>query len=309
MPMMLTVPHSFREKMTALYGVQGEVWVATVPALVARCAERWSLTVGSPYESPSYNLVICVSGADGAPLALKLGVPVPELLCEIEALRLYDGEGCVRLIAASPEDGALLLERLVPGAMLVSLADDDQATRIAAIVMQQLWRPLPEAHPFPTTAKWAEGMKRLRTTFGGGCGPFPERLVQAAETLFTDLLTTSQESVLLHGDLHHYNILAAERAPWLAIDPKGLSGERLYETGALLRNPLPEVSSWADLRRVLARRASILAEALEADRQRILGWGMAQAVLSSWWSYEDEGERAEETLVMAGVLLDLYERT
>ena len=293
--------------MCALHGAEGERWLQQLPGLLASYSHRWSLILETPFTAPSYNYVVRARRADGSPVALKLGVPHRELLTEIEALRLYDGRGCARLLASDPAGGALLLERLAPGTMLVSIDDDERATRIAARVMQQLWRPVPEQHSFPTTAQWAGGMQRLRATFDGSCGPFPRRLVEAAERLFRELLDSSQPPVLLHGDLHHYNILAAQREPWLAIDPKGLSGEPLYETGALLRNPLPQVASRSDLRRTLARRAAILAETLQADRQRILAWALAQAVLSSWWSYEDEGERGEETLSIAAELLELYE--
>ncbi len=99
--------------------------------------------------------------------------------------------------------------------------------------------------------------------------------------------------MLLHGDLHHDNILAAERAPWLALDPKGVAGEPAYEVGALMRNPRPQPAE------VLARRASILAEVLDIDRQRILGWSFAQAVLSAWWNIEDQGHGWEGAIEVA----------
>lgn len=290
--------------MLALHGSEGDAWLQRLPALLETLCRCWSLTPEGPLAELSYNYVAKARRQDGTPVMLKVGVVNDELLSEIDALRHYDGRGCVQLLEADPALGAMLLERLTPGGMLVEL-DDDSATRIAAEVMQALWRPLPASHSFVTAEKWAEGMQRLRGTFDGGYGPFPPRLVDAAERLFADLLASPQESVLLHGDLHHYNILAAERGPWLAIDPKGVSGEPLYETGALLRNPLPQVATWPDLRRTLARRADILAECLQANRDRILGWAVAQAVLSSWWSYEDEGKRGEETLVIAEVLLDL----
>ena len=74
----------------------------------------------------------------------------------------------VRLVAADSERGALLLERLRPGTPLLEERDDDRATRIAARIMSGLWRPLPENHPFPSVARWAEGLVRLRACYGGG---------------------------------------------------------------------------------------------------------------------------------------------
>lgn len=292
--------------MLALHGAGGKVWLEQLPALLDRLCRRWSLQIEEPLRDLSYNFVARARRDDGSAVILKVGVPNDELLGEIGALRHYDGRGCVLLLEAAPELGAMLLERLEPGTMLVNI-DDDRATHIAAEVMQTLWRPLPKSHSFVTIAQWAKGLERLRATFDGGSGPFAPRLVDVAERLFADLLASSAEPVLLHGDLHHYNILAAERAPWLVIDPKGVSGEPLYETGALLRNPMPQVAGWPDLRSRLARRVHILAEHLGADHERIVAWGLAQAVLSSWWNYEDEGKHGEEALVVAEALLAMYE--
>jgi streptomycin 6-kinase len=109
-----------------------------------------------------------------------------------------------------------------------------------------------------------------------------------AERLFAELLSSAAAQVLLHGDLHHFNILSAERSPWLAIDPKGVIGEPAYEAGALLRNPFPKLLDLDDPGRLLSRRVSILAEALDLDARRIRGWAVAQAVLAAVWSIEDD---------------------
>jgi streptomycin 6-kinase len=227
--------------------------------------------------------------ADGTEAVLKLGVPHRELLTEMEALRLFDGQSCARLLRCEPEAGALLLERLRPGTMLAALADDEAATRIAADVMQALWRPAPVEHGFPTTGEWMAGFGRLRASYAGGTGPLPRQAVERAEGLAAELSARAAPPVVLHGDLHHYNILAAERAPWLAIDPKGVVGEPAYEPGAWLRNPWPVVFGWPDLRAKTARRVAVLAEQLGLPAQRIAGWGYAQIVLSAWWSLEEGG--------------------
>jgi streptomycin 6-kinase len=270
-----------------LYADKGVEWLNRLPALVAECERRWSVTALAPLEDLSFNYVAPAVGADGRELILKLGVPNPELLTEIEALRLLDGRGCVQLLAADPAQGAMLLERLRPGTPLSSVGDDERATLIAAGVMRQLWRPVPAEHPFPTVARWAAGLGRLRARFDGDTGPLPRTLVERAEALFEELLASMAEPVLLHGDLHHDNILAAERQPWLAIDPKGIIGEPAYEVGALLRNPFPQLLDMPQPGRILARRVDQLTRELGFDRARIVGWGVAQAVLAAWWCLED----------------------
>lgn len=296
-----STPEAFAARMVEVYGAAGSAWVAQLPALLADCARRWSLRLQPPFDL-SYNYVAPARRADGTELVLKVGVPSRALLSEMAALRHYDGHGIVQLLDADPDIGALLLERLSPGTPLVTLPDDEQATAIAAEVMRQLWRPAPPDPIFPSVADWAAGLRRLRARFDGGTGPLPPRLVELAEHLFAELLPSMSAPVLLHGDLHHWNILAAARAPWLALDPKGVVGEPAYEVGALLRNPLPQLLAQPTPGRILARRVDLLAEALGFDRERIVGWGIAQAVLSAWWSIEDHGSGWEPAIAVAQLL-------
>jgi streptomycin 6-kinase len=302
---MLNLPTHFTKTVSSTF-TGGAEWLARLPDLLAECERRWSLTVRPTNFELSYNYVAPATLADGTQIVLKAGVPNPELLTEIEALRLYDGRGCVRLLDADPDAGILLLERLYPGEMLTIITDDDEATRLAAQVMQNLWRTLPAVHNFPSVADWAGGMAELREEFGGGTGPFDKKLVETAESLFTDLLASMSEPVLLHGDLHHYNILFTG-AGWRVIDPKGVAGEPAYEVGALLRNPIETIYDEPELDRITARRLDILAETLALDRERLRQWSLAQAVLSEWWGYEDGGDLAdwEPTMRLAAILAEL----
>jgi streptomycin 6-kinase len=185
---------------------------------------------------------------------------------------------------------------------LSSVEDDEKAISIAAAVMRQMWRSAPTEHPFPSVSDWGKGFARLRQHYGGGCGPFPTLLLEEAETLFAELSASMDEPVLLHGDLHQDNILAAQRHPWLAIDPKGLVGEPAYEIGSLLRNPFPQLLQTPNPGHILARRVDQLAEELDLDRVRIRGWGLAQAVLSAWWGVEDFGHIWDAALACAELL-------
>jgi streptomycin 6-kinase len=299
---MTEIPANFARTMQEVYGAAGVEWLDRLPGLLAYCEQRWSLTVMPPFAPLSYNYVAPAKSADGRSVVLKVGFPGTELMTEIEALRLYDGRGIAQLLDSDRERGVLLLERLAPGTPLSRLTDDEQATSIAAGVMRQLWRPAPQEHPFPTVAKWAAGLGRLREHFGGTTGPFHARLVEEAESLFTELLGSASERVLLHGDLHHDNILAAERQPWLAIDPKGLVGEPAYEVGALMRNQLPHPLAGDLATRLLTRRLDQLAEELGLERARLHGWSLAQAVLSAWWSFEDHGHGWEPAIALAELL-------
>ena len=258
-----------------------------------------------PFPNLSFNYVAPVIRADGTQAVLKAGVPNRERATEIEALQAYDGQNSVRVLEVDGERGIVLLERLLPGQPLTALADetnDEKATAIAAGVMRGLWRPAPEGHAFPTVEEWAGGLKELRRRFDGGVGPLPLALVEEAESLFAELIGSMEEPVLLHGDLHHDNILAATRQPWLAIDPKGLIGEPAYEVGAILRNLWQGQHTITNPGRLLERRVCQFSEQLGFDRTRVRGWGVAQAVLSAWWSMEDSGEGWEGAIFIAELL-------
>jgi streptomycin 6-kinase len=297
------IPERFARTITSVFGQEGWEWLERLPELVRLCAQRWSLTIEGFFEELSYNYVLRVRRADGSRAVLKLGVPNVELSSEIAALQFYAGRGCAELYESDAVLGALLIEILEPGEILATLQDDDQRTLIAAGVMEKLWRPAPaEREGFLSVAGWAGSIQRFRGQFGGSSGPLPEVLVARAEGLFGELLASAGEPTLLHGDLHHFNILSAKREPWLAIDPKGVIGEPAYELGAFLYNPLPEFPQRRDLRKILARRIDILCERLELDRQRVLGYGLAQAVLSACWDVEGGMPGWEATTRVAEVL-------
>lgn len=297
-------PANFTRTITDLFDDRGRTWLGNLPALIAGCERRWSIRALPPFDL-TYNYVAPAIRAGGAEVVLKLGVPDGALTDEMTALKIWDGRGCVQLLDCDPDLGIMLLERLKPGEPLLAVEDDEEATRIFASVARQLWRPAPAVHNFDTPHSWAEGMNRLRKHFDGGTGPLDKNLVETAEALYADLLDSQSQAALIHGDLHHWNILSAGRQPWLAIDPKGLVGEPCYEVGAWLRNPVGRLFARPDPRRRFTRRADILAAELGFDRQRIIGWGVAQSVLSAWWSIEDHGEGWEDAMQCAEVLAEL----
>lgn len=251
---MVTVSKGFSDRILTTFGSDGEEWLTSLPAKLQEISSKWSLPLQPPFEDMTYNYVAPVTRSDGGRAVLKVGVLNPELQTEIDALRVFGGKGIVKLLDVDSNTGALLLERLDPGRPIVELGDDRRATSVASHVMLELHRSPPENSEFPTVADWAKGFDRLRSEFEGGTGPFPLRHVERAESDMCELLNSSNKPTLLHGDLHHWNILSAWRAPWLAIDPKGFIGEPEYETGAWLRNPFPALLKWTDARKVVKRR-------------------------------------------------------
>jgi streptomycin 6-kinase len=145
---------------------------------------------------------------------------------------------------------------------------------------------LPESEKFILLKDWFDGFQRLRQRFNGGTGPIPKHLVETAESLSRDLLSENKDEMLLHGDFHHFNVLESARG-WLAIDPKGVIGPRGYELGPFLINPVPDFLNGSRPIVQTQRRIAILSEMLDLERERIRAWGVCHAVLSAWWSIED----------------------
>lgn len=269
---------------------------------VAELADRWSLTVEPQFPktpgSPG-NFVAPAVQPDGTRCVLKVSPHIGETRTEIAALALWNGQGAARLLAAEPDLGGLLLERVEPGSMLVEFsgADDDEATRVAAAVLSTLWRPTTEACGLRPLDSWLGAFDRNRTVLSAGAVGFPGLLFQRADALRSELLASSTNDVVLHGDFHHFNILRSERADWLAIDPKGLVGDRCFDVCQFLVNPdrMPVG--------VNRRRLDILCAELGLDRQRTVDWCLVHAVLDACWSFEDgedpalRAAYAEQTLL------------
>lgn len=298
---MLELPFDFVHNIRNSFGGQGEQFLSDLPALLDEAARRWDLTIGGRFLL-SYNYVTSARRTDGTHVVLKIGIPNPELTSEMEALRLYDGRGAVRLIDSDAEKGMLLEERIRPGTMLAEMQDDERATEIAAGVMRALWQPIPEENHFIRLTDWFDGFKKLRQRFEGGTGPLPRKMVETAEGLAADFFAENEAPVVLHGDFHHYNLLQADES-WQVIDPKGVIGPRGYEVGPLLVNPSGAFSEPSDVIRRAERRFAILSEQLGMERERIRGWGIAHAILSAWWDIEGGGMSDGHSVRCAEVFL------
>jgi streptomycin 6-kinase len=306
----MNLPSEFIRTIENGFGDNGKQFIANLPTLVHEASQRWGLTDVRPSSTLSYNFVAFAKRGDEQ-VVLKMGVPDRELKSEMAALRLFNGEGACRLIDYDEEKYWMLLERLNPGVMLSTLENDDEATYIAADVMQKIWRPLEALesasslhsqgvlvknqkqasgpHNFIQLSDWFDGLKRLRAMFNGRTGPLNEKLVERVERSVSNFFAENHKPVLMHGDFHHFNILSSERG-WLVIDPKGVIGPAGYDVGPLLINPWGDLLSGNNYGLMTKRRIDILHERLGFERERIHEWGLAHAVLSAWWSIEDNGD-------------------
>ena len=298
----MTDQDAFRACIVRLHGQAGQAWLERLPSLVAYLEKTWGIQVGKPFQALSYHFVADATQADGMEVVVKLGVPGQHLDREVECLQRYAGVGAVQLLRHDLDLGAMLLERIRPGENLKNL-DETTAVEAAVEVMRELHQAALPAG-LPAVQDWGAGFRRYRVQFPGSNGPVPLPMLEEAEALFSDLAGSMEKTVLLHGDLHHENILSSGRATWLAIDPQGVIGEPAYEVGAFLRNPMPEMLDWDHLDELLAERVSAFSALLGIDRRRIAGWGYAQAVLSAIWSLEEHDTGWEGALHVARALRD-----
>ena len=300
----MNLPPEFISNIQNVFLEDGRAFVEALPDLVAEASAHWGLTNIEPASNLSYNFV-AFANRGNQQVVLKIGLPNRETKSEMAALRLFNGEGACRLIDYNEEKYWMLLERLKPGLMLSTLKDDEEATQIAVEVMQKIWRSwevvesasllaysqeqAPALQGFIQLSDWFDGLKKLRVMFNGGTGPLAEKLVERVEDSAKEFFTENHKPVLMHGDFHHFNVLSSERG-WLIIDPKGVIGPACYEVGPLLINPWGDLLSGSDHRAMTKRRIDILHERLGFERERIREWGLAHAILSAWWSIEENGD-------------------
>jgi streptomycin 6-kinase len=297
----MNFPPAFTANVLGAFGERGRAFLADLPDLVESARRKWELGEIEAVSNLSYHFVAFTTRGD-QPVVLKIGVPDRELFSEIAALRAFMGDGAVGLLDSEAEAGRLLLERLSPGRMLSELADDDEATRTAAQVMLKLRRVPPPHNDFVRLEDWVDGFQ-ARHHGRAGAGPMDEALLDRAVRIFRSALDSDAAPALLHGDLHHFNMLSSSRG-WLAIDPKGVIGPPEYEIGSFMINPWMVAGLPIGVERMIERRVAIFSEQLGFQPQRILELALAHAVLSASWSLDDRANW-EPAMACAGVFADL----
>lgn len=269
----------FHSNIISIYEKKCKAWLNALPELVTTISSKDGLRDLKEVTNLTYNYVL--SGFQGDnPIILKLGLDNEELTREAFALKCFAGCGAVKVL--SEDDGMLLLERAIPGISLKSYFPNQEhkSIEIACEVMKKLHQAsIPEGHHFPHIKDWLEALD--------GDLEIPVYTLQKAREIRDKLLKTTGPDVLLHGDLHHDNILQ-NGDDWLVIDPKGVIGEPAYEVAAFIRNPIPELLNHDDAPNIIQGRVTRFAAALELTERRIIDWCFVQAVLSWVWASEDD---------------------
>ncbi|MBK3545111.1 aminoglycoside phosphotransferase family protein [Streptomyces sp. MBT60] len=284
------------------FGEEGRAWITELPSLAADLLERWQLRRDGGVRSGQASLVLPVLRHDGTRAVLKLQLSREETTAALIGLRAWNGDGMVRLLDHDPASSSMLLERLDGARTLASIDDDDVAMGILAGLHARL-----VAGPAP------QGLRGLGEVAAAMLEQVPQAVARLADPADRDLLRGWASAVaeladeprdrLLHWDLHYDNVLAAQREPWIAIDPEPLAGDPGFDLWPALDSRWDDVVAQGDPLRVVGRRFDLLTDALGLDRARAAGWTLGRLLQNALWDIEDGEQRiAPSAVVMAEAL-------
>ncbi|WP_149204028.1 aminoglycoside phosphotransferase family protein [Actinotalea subterranea] len=271
----------------AARGAAWQEWLDALPRLLRDVLTGWELTPDGQARHGECAIAVPVRTPEDRPAVLKLTWPHWEARTEHVALQRWHGDGAVELLRADPHHLALLLERAHPTDL--TALDDVEACAVVAGLYPRLHVPAP---PQLTTlsscvARWTDELAALPRS-----APVPRRYVEQAVSLGRALAADpATDGTLVHTDLHYTNVLAADREPWLAIDPKPLSGDPHYEVAPLLWNRWDDAAASGDPRwAVRARLDTVVGTAgLDADRAR--DWVVVRCMCFALWTLADAEHR------------------
>ncbi|CAI9407355.1 aminoglycoside phosphotransferase family protein [Nocardioides sp. T2.26MG-1] len=276
--MRVQVPETF-----SAYAARGPEWTAfldRLPVMARELLDEWRLTADGAPTHGECALVLPVRTAGGRPAVLKVSWPHWEAELEHVALQRWHGAGAVELLRADPHRYALLLERLHPE----DLGDlwDVDACEVVGALYGRLHVPAPPQLVTLSScvARWSDELAALPRE-----APVPRRLVEQAVSLGRAFATdAATDGRLLHTDLHYANVLAADRGPWLAIDPKPLSGDPHYEVAPMLWNRWDElVAAPRSVRDGIRLRFHTLVDVAGLDEDRARDWVVFRMVVNAMW--------------------------
>lgn len=294
--MPITLPDEVEATIREVFEERGERWLADLPDVVSRRCLDWGLElIGRSFGGGTHSFVAPVRCGDGTVAVLKVPVVDEENAGEAAGLHCYQGDGAVGLYGIDPDSGAMLLEWARPGTPLVvqpptpleGLPENMDRVRLACALYRRLRRPavdIPVGYPpLPLVADVvADWVRRLSdSTLTERLSP---ELIAQARHWCAELAEPDGPPVIVNRDTHLGNIIAAEREPWLLIDPKAYLGEAAFDAGFLI---LKQVETHPDPARA-RRQVAATAEWLEVDRERARGWAFMRALEEVAWSLEDD---------------------
>ena len=280
----MNIPKFFKEKIIRVFGQKGHKWLSELPDIIDKSKKKWSLSNLSVVEDLSFNFICTAKSSIYGDVVLKIGIPNTEFFTEVNALSNFKDDMICKIYDYDKEYGAILLERIIPGDNLLTV-NNDKWLEIAADISYKLPVEIEDNDLFPDYKDWInKAFNRARSEKKMNRNML--NLVDKAETIFYELEKMNYKKVLLHGDLHHWNILFNENKEWKAIDPKGVIGISVMESARFLDNQITITESLGDFR-ALDKMISVFSNKFSESKLIVAQNLFILLVLSTCWSYEN----------------------
>jgi streptomycin 6-kinase len=275
---------------------ESRTWLEELPQRTSGYLEQWGLTQDGEPLYGAASLVLPVARQDGTGAMLKLQPLNDEGAGEALGLRTWNGNGVVRVLEDDPATATILLERLLPE-MLSDVPDDQEATELLAELLARLCAV--QAPP---------SLRKLEDIAGAMLAEAPTQIPLLADSEEQKLvlrcaarlaeLVDEPGDRLLHWDLHYDNVMAADREPWLVIDPKPLAGDPCFELFPVLNNRWDDLEATGEVPKAIRRRFDLMVEVVGLDRDRAVGWTLGRILQNVLWTIQD-GERVVDPVQVA----------
>ena len=285
---------------SAMCGRKGEEWFEELPCIIGELESRWQVKVAEPFPGIEYNFVAKANCQDGGPVVVKISPPlVPvEIFGEAKYLRTRRGAGAVKLLAEERDLKAILLERALPGEALFEAFKHapGECVRPAIEVLRTILRSPPsDMADVVTLDGWFSNFRRYKET------DFPRDAAAKAFEIYERLSTQEGRTFYLHGDFHPGNIVSSDRAPFIAIDPKGIVGHLGYDIAVFLMNLYRWQKDDPNIEQFLDSAIFEFSEAFEFEPVELREWAFAHTVIGAWWNYEDMPEHYDPEVAMPDI--------
>lgn len=288
-----------KQNIIDIYGENGKRWIDTLPGIVNELSDQWGLAHITPVDNMSFNYVVKAIAPNNKPVILKLCYDKISFANERQALQYFDGNGMVQLIVDNEMHNALLLQQAIPGITLTSLYPVQMEYVMDSYVntMKKLHsKRLSNKNNFNHIRDWLQSIDKLTEKY---CS---YSLLNKTLNLKNELLATITAEILLHGDLHHDNILQHDDK-WLAIDPKGVVGEAEFEIAAFDFMYVNEMAQTNNIKNILENRIDLLAKKSKLNSKRIKDWVFIRLMLMAAWQIEDNA-KPDNAIKLAIALID-----
>ncbi|UYL09066.1 aminoglycoside phosphotransferase family protein [Bdellovibrio sp. SKB1291214] len=278
---MISRDSNLYKNIVTTWKAQGEQWLLQFPSHIQKIEALWNLEPIKPLDNLSFHFVgTSIRKSDGIEVVVKTGCDIESLDRERQWLRHFGGVAA-QVIESDKALGATLMERLIPGETLKQSKQfsDDEQTIILANMIRELNSRSIISGAFKHIAELSKDLDVLK-------GAVDSRMLDKAKGIISELTLDRSQDCLLHGDLHHDNVLKHKHS-WKVIDPHGYVGDPTFEMAVMMYNPLDSYPVNRPLRKTLERRMEILNEHINFDMQKMKAWAFAAAMISTAWDYGD----------------------